>query len=302
MIPPELDGIAVAQLGLFSTAQGNEHGLDQRSLAWCVAAGQLHRQRRSVYRRAGVPPLPEHRALAACLAGGDEVIATDWTAVALTGLPGSSLAIPEVHVTGPKRVRLSGVTYHEPPGILIPSTLRRNVPTLDVAYVIASLGGTAHVDLIQQMVDHALRSRLCTIAELRAAAEELERSGRRRLGDVRVAIARYVPGQEKTDSDVEVRALREITEAGFVPPVLQFRLTLPEGIVEVDIAWPSVQAGVECKGSKLYRQAAKWFRDEEKSNLYAKYGWRVFTTHEGTKPGELTKRLDGVVPRLGEAA
>lgn len=250
----------------------------------------------------GAPPLAEHRVLAACLAGGPDVIAASWTGVALSGLPGSSLDIPEIHLTGPKRIRLKDVTYHEPPGILIPSTVRRNVPVLDVAYVIASMGGTAHVDLIQQMVDHALRYRLCSIHELRAAVEELERSGRRRLSDVRTAIEGYVPGQERTDTDLELRALREITEAGFVPPVLQFRIALPERLVEVDICWPPVRVGVECKGSTLYRQVAKWLSDDEKSNLYARYGWRIFTTHEGTKPGELTRRLDGIIPRVDEAA
>lgn len=302
MIPPELDELSVTQLGLVSSAQCEEHGVGQAALKWLRRSGAVHPERRGVVRLRGVPELPEHRPLAACLAGGPDVITASWTAAALSGLPGTSLAIPETHVTGPKRVRLKDITYHEPPGILYPHSLRRNVPTLDVAYVIASFGGTAHVDLIQQMVDHALRYRLCTIGELRAAVEELERSGRRRLGDVRVAIARYVPGQEKTDSDIEVRALREITEAGFEPPVLQFRIALPERLIEIDIAWPPYRVGVECKGSALYRQAQKWLSDDEKSNLYAKYGWRIFTTHERTKPGELTKRLDGIVPRLADAA
>lgn len=302
MLPPELDDISVGQLGLASIAQCKEHGLDSQAIDWLRRCGTLRPYRRGVVKLRGVPELPEHPALAACLAGGPETITTLWTGAALCGLPGTSLEIPELHVTGPKRVRLKDITYHEPPGILYPSRLRRNVPTLDPAYVIASLGGTAHVDLIQQMVDHALRYRLCTILELRAAVEELERSGRRRLDDVRTAIERYVPGQEKTDSDLEVRALREVTDAGFVPPLLQFRLVLPERIVEMDMAWPSVRAGVECKGSRLYRQAQKWLSDDEKTNLYAKYGWRVFTTHEDTKPGVLTQRLDGIVPRIAVAA
>ena len=302
MIPPELDETSVAQLGLLTARQCAEHGVDQAALKWLRRSGAVSAYRRGVVKMRGVPELAEHRALAACLAAGPEAMSASWTGAALCGLPGTSLAIPEVHVTGPKRVRLKDITYHEPPGILIPSTLRRNVPTLEPAYLIASFGGTAHADLIQQMVDHALRYRLCTINELRAAVEELERSRRRRLSDVHKAIERYVPGQEKTDSDLEVRALREITEAGFVPPVLQFRLALPERLVEIDIAWPPERAGVECKGSGLYRQAGKWLSDDEKSNLYAKYGWRIFTTHERTKPGELTRRLDGVVPRLRTAA
>lgn len=302
MIPRELDRLSVTQLGLLATAQCNAHGLDAQAIDYLRRSGVAHPLRRGVLRLRGVPPLPEHPALAACLAGDADTVTTMWTGVALTGLPGTSLAIPEVHVTGARRVRLTGVNYHEPPGVLFPSTLRRNVPTLDTAYLIASLSGTAHADLIQQMVDHAIRYRLCTIGELRAAVDELERAGRRRLGDVRMAIERYVPGQEKTDSDLEVRALREIAEAGFVPPVLQFRLVLPERIVEIDISWPPVRAGVECKGSQLYRQAQKWLSDDAKANLYAKYGWRIFTMHEETKPGVLAKRLDGIVPRIAEAA
>lgn len=302
MFPKSLDALSVSQLGMLATRQCRAEGLTAGDIEWLVEDGDLRSYRRSVYLRAGVPEMAEHRALAACLAAGPEAMAASWTGAALCGLPGTSLEIPEVHVTGPKRVRLKDITYHEPPGILIPSTLRRNVPTLEPAYLIASLGGTAHADLIQQMVDHALRYRLCTIHQLRAAVEELERSRRRRLSDVHLAIDRYVPGQEKTDSDLEVRALREITEAGFVPPVLQFRLALPERLVEIDIAWPPERAGVECKGSRLYRQAGKWLSDDEKSNLYAKYGWRIFTTHERTKSGELTRRLEGVVPRLRTAA
>ncbi|MFP5328024.1 MAG: hypothetical protein ACLGHT_11155, partial [Acidimicrobiia bacterium] len=63
MFPRTLDGIAVAQLGLISTAQSNDHGLDADSLKWLRHTGVLHKYRRGVDRLAGVPPLPEHPAL-----------------------------------------------------------------------------------------------------------------------------------------------------------------------------------------------------------------------------------------------
>lgn len=295
MLPFTLVGIAVAQLGLFSTAQCRENGLDSDAVEWLLRGGHATSYRRSVLKAAGTPPLPEHPALAACLAGGNDTVATTWTAGALWGLPRCGLGTAP-YVTSPRRLRLAGVRYVPPPAPELASTVRRNVPLTTAATTIALLDGTADADLIQQMVDHAIRWQLCTREELERTADDMERVLERPLRDLRTAVARAVPDLERTDNCMEAETLREIHDSGVILPVLQFQLAFPERLVILDAAWPAHRVGVEVKHSLLYRQAAKWANDDEKSNLYAKYGWTIFTRTEQTGPGVLADRLRAVLP------
>ena len=295
MLPREITGIAVAQLGLFSTAQCHDHGLDRDAISWFLRGGHATSYRRSVLQVAGTPSLAEQPALAACLAGGDDTLAARWTACAAWGLPRCGFGTGP-YVTAPKRLRLSHVHYVPAPDVDLRPTTRRNVPVPSAAMTVAMMDGVADPQLIQQMVDHGIHFRLFTAQSLEAAITELETATGRTVHDVRMALARVVPNQEQCDNDLEVAALREIEESGVVRPVLQFQLALPERLIVMDAAWPSYRTAVEVKHSVLYRQAAKWDSDDEKANLYAKYGWTVFTRTETTRPGVLAERLRSVLP------
>lgn len=295
MLPTEIAGIAVAQLGLFSIAQCHEHGLDKHDISWMLRGGDATSYRRSVLQAAGTPELPEQPALAACLAGGGDAVAATWTACGAWGLPRCGLSSGP-YITAPKRLRLKGVVYVPGLDVDLRPTVRRNVPVPSAAMTVALMDGVADRALIQQMVDHGVRFRLFTQAELDVAVEEVETACGRLFGDVRTAMGRVVPNEEKCDSDLEVVTLREIEESGVIRPTLQFQLALPERLIVVDAAWPSHRVAVETKHSMLYRQAAKWDSDDEKANLYAKYRWTVFTRTETTAPGVLAERLRAVLP------
>jgi hypothetical protein len=295
MLPTEIAGIAVAQLGLFSTAQCRQHGLDKHDIAWLLRGGDATSYRRSVLKATGTPELPEQPVLAACLAGGDEALAATWTACGAWDLPRCGLATGP-YVTAPKRLRLNRVLYVPVPDVDLQPTIRRNVPVPSAAMTVALMDGVADRDLIQQMVDHGVRFGLFTVTELEAAIDEVENASQRPLVHVRAAAARVVPNQEKCDTELEVVTLREIEESGVIRPQLQFQLVLPERLIIMDAGWPSYRIAVEAKHSMLYRQAGKWESDDEKANLYAKYRWTVFTRTELTPPGLLGERLRAVLP------
>ena len=121
----------------------------------------------------------------------------------------------DVMLTAARGIRLEGVRYLRPPTVLLERDLaiRRNIATTDAARTICDGVRVAEASLVQPWVDHSLRRHLATAEVLDETCRRFEEVGARKIEVVRSAISRIVPGQEKTDNDFEVEALRAIVAA-----------------------------------------------------------------------------------------
>ena len=279
MLPAEAVGFAVAQYGLISTAQMHECGISDDSIGWFSETKQILGYRRGVWRLPGTPDLPEQPVMAALLAAGAGSYAGGWTAAALLNFPKSGLT-KDVMLTAARRIRLEGVRYLRPPTVLLERDLaiRRNIATTDAARTICDGVRVADASLVQPWVDHSLRRHLATAEVLDETCRRFEEVGARKIEVVRSAISRIVPGQEKTDNDFEVEALRAIVAAKLPLPVVQFSVTIRGRVFTVDLAWPSRRLGVELKGFDPHgRRGAFDYDNNVRENAFRSIRWTVYT-------------------------
>ena len=291
MLPAEAVGFAVAQYGLISTAQLHAIGLSNDSIAWLSSVGALLPERRHVWRIPGTPDMPEQPLLAALLAAGTGAHAATWTAAGVLGLPKSGLTVP-VALTSMRKIRMKDVVYHRPATVLLERdlTVRRGLRTTTAARTICDSSRVMDESLIQPWVDDAVRRRLVTPAALDETCGRFEEVRARKIEVVRAAIERIVPGQEKTDNDFELEALREIAKAKLPPPVLQLKVTIDGRVYVIDIAWPSRKVGVELKGFHPHGSRAQWDYDNNvKENAFRRIGWTVYT-YTSIRPWDLMIR------------
>lgn len=279
MLPAEAVGFAVAQYGLLSTAQMHACGLSDDSIAWLSKIGAVNAYRKGVWMIAGTPALPEQPAMAAVLAAGSGAHAAGWTAGGLLGMPKAGLTT-SVQMTGQRRVRLDGVQYLRPPTPLLARDLavRRNIPTTGASRTICDNVRFMDASLVQPWVDHSLRRRLATAETLDETCTRFEAVGARKIAVVRAAIDRIVAGQEKTDEDWEIEALRVIAKAGLPRPVVQLKVTIRGRVFTIDLAWPSFRIGVELKGFDSHGRRADFDYDNNiKENAFRSIRWSVYT-------------------------
>ena len=297
MLPADAVGFAVAQYGLISTAQFRTCGLGTDAVRWLAERCEIIHERENVWRVAGSPQLPEQPVMAAILAAGEGSYAARWTAAGLLGLPKSGLTVP-VHLTNSRKLRMSGVDYRRPPTMLLPRdlTVRRNIPTTGAARALCDNVRFMDASLVQPWVDHAIRSRLETPATLDETCSRFEQVGARKIEVVRAAIDRIVPGQEKTDQDWEVEALRVIAAAGLPLPVVQLKVTIRGRQFTIDLAWPSRRLGVELKGFNPHGGRAAFDYDNNiKENAFRSISWTVYA-YTTVAPWELMLR--DITPHL----
>lgn len=293
MLPEGLQRLATAQYGLVSHRQLTDVPLTRRALNRLVTGRRLVPVRRGVYLVAGAPPLPEQPVLAAVLAVGPLAVASHWTAAALWGLPGAALS-STVHLAtvGNGRLRRQGVRWHDTVDLRADDCSEaRGVPVTSPARTVCDLAAVAAPELLLRMVDDASRHALLTPDELARLVHRLAGAGARHLEPVRAALARQLPGQERTDSDLEVEALREVAEARLPRPMVNFPLVADGRVLRLDLAWPSRRVAVELKGWSVHGRRDVWERDHERENLLRRLGWTVFAYPGGWRPGTIASDL-----------
>src|SRR4051794_22856973 len=111
MPQPVLWELAARQKGLLTYDQLRD-SITRKQVIGLNACGRLVAVRRGVYALAGTPPDPFQPLLAACLAGGPDVVAARVAAGALWGLRGLALDVPEIVAPRPRALRLPGVLAH----------------------------------------------------------------------------------------------------------------------------------------------------------------------------------------------
>ncbi|GAA1769957.1 hypothetical protein [Agromyces humatus] len=244
-------------------AVGQEAGLRA-----AVAAGEMVRTRRGVYRDATVARSEEARSERDALRYRADVLAavevllaptfTSFSAIALHGLPIFGRWPRDAYV-------LSGSsTGHRRKGLIAVASLRAAPGTTVVGGIRCT---TVEYSLIQ-LCRHATLAAALTAVD---AAVHTPRFGRARplttISRLRAEHRRLLPyhgsqrteavlGRATTEADTPLETVSRlvIEELGFAAPDLQHRLWLPELKQEafIDFHWPDVSAGAEADGGGKY--------------------------------------------------
>jgi hypothetical protein len=288
-----LDAIAVVQHGLVTRSQALT-ALSRIEFDDRVASGQLLLVRPDVYRCQGAPPTWRQRLMAVCLCVGDPVAASYCSAGRLWQL--NDVPKIDLEVTAPRtrRVRLPGVVSHSANLSAADITTRFNIPVTTVVQTLLDLSSSLDVDLVEKILDDALRRKLVVIAEIHRRLAQCNRGGRRRLAALKAMVeARgldYVAGE----SVWEDRIFRWIVDSGLPTPDRQVWVTIDGTNYRIDLGYVDLKIAIEFDGYDYHHLHSRHVSDRERIIALQLAGWLVLPFTAAT-----TKQV--VIDRVREA-
>lgn len=166
-------------------------------------------------------------------------------------------------------------------------TIRRGVRVLQPAPLLASLGELTTIDEVEGAMDHVLRMKWATWAELAKASTAAYRF-RKGAPMLREAVERRSPQRQHTDSLLETRGYQVLRNAGLPAPVLQFPVRDGSRVIaHADLAYPEHNLLIETVGVKAHRSSLAQYsldcRRSNRVNLLKQYTILQYTWEQVTK-------------------
>jgi hypothetical protein len=288
--------VARGQHGLITTEQLRHAGISPGQQRWLVVDGALVAIRTSVYRMAGVAPTWQQSALAAVLAAGPGAVASHATAAALWDLQAVDRhPSGPLHVTAPRRIRMTGVSAHRqllPPGFL---RTRRGIPVTSAERTIFDLSGSLAAGELGGCVDDALRRRLIRLERLRRLVEEASGRGRRPTRALRQVLADRIPGYDPGGSDSERRMDRLWDRLGLPPAERQYAVSAGGHRYVLDRAIPDLKIGVEWNGFGTHGSRSGFDHDSDRRADLTAAGWHMVDFTSRSSPDRLVAAVTGAI-------
>ncbi|MGH7301075.1 MAG: hypothetical protein ACREJE_11740, partial [Candidatus Rokuibacteriota bacterium] len=241
-----------------------------RSDRWVRMAG--------AYRLRGAPQTWEQSVAALTLAAGPSAAASHRSAAALLGIPGFERSGP-AEVTTPRTRR------HRDPTTIVHRwrpfpdqhlTVVEGIVTTRVARTLVDLAGVLHPRRTERAVDSALGARMVALGSLHATFRELAGRGRKGTAAMRAILEARPEGYAAPESELEVRFLALLRDAGLPEPVRQLNAGDDDGwIGRVDFAYPAQRVLIELDGRAYH--TAKLDRDADRTRdaRLRGAGWRT---------------------------
>lgn len=181
--------------------------------------------------------------------------------VPTSGFPPIELAVTRGEASSRGATRLLRVRPFEPGEIVA----LEGLPVTSVKRTLIDLGQVADASLIERALESALRRRLVTVQELKAALKEAP--ALRGTSALRSLLSERPPSQIPTASDAETLFVQLARRAGLPPARRQFLVRTPEGNFSLDQAWPEVRVAVEIDGAATHASPAALTRDLRRQNM-----------------------------------
>ena len=273
-----LMALATGQLGTFTRAQANDHGLSDRQLRGRVQSGFLIQSGPNTFRVAGSPPTLTSDLRTLVLDVGEPVWAGGPTAAALHGLDGFSLRRPFHLVTPRDRcVRRLNVVIHRYDTIEpIDRSVIDGIPSLSPTRTMIDLARFASSSQLSAALDSGIREGLLSEDLLHRRVMALRSQGRYGLP----LLAEVIAGHEVTrggHSWLEREYLRLLDDAGLPLPTMQQVLSRNgDRLIRVDCHFPGTRVVVELLGYRFHRSRSQMTSDAQRANSLLADGFQPF--------------------------
>lgn len=272
--------LAEQQHGVFSIRHLRELRVNANVRKHRLAAGRWTAVHDGVYRLVGTPLSLRGRMLAACLAAGDEALASHRSAAELWELPGRSTEVVEITCRRWQRSQEPGLVVHETRALSdIDGTLRHGIPVTTLARTIFDLAGFVGPRTLDLAIENALRRRLTTFGELATTLDRLARRGRVGTVNLREALQRRTTEEALTESDAERLVMRLLAEHGLPAPAPQHEIRDQWGhlVARVDFAYPDLKIAIEYDSYAHHVSKDALVRDSARRNAIVALGWLPIT-------------------------
>jgi very-short-patch-repair endonuclease len=216
----------------------------------------------------------------------------------LWSLPGVEARI---EITVPERRRVA------PPGVAVHRAVRlvsaeiktvEGIHVTSVARTVVDLAAVLPKARLQVVLDHALSSRMVSVAQLWRRLESLGRPGRKGTGVLAELIGAGSSALRLPQSEFELRVLRVLRRSGLPAPECQYRVQLPTGRQAfLDFAYPQAMLAIEADSYRHHASLSAWSRDRIRNNELIALGWRILPV---TVP-DLSTNPDHLVAQVARA-
>jgi len=268
--------VAARQLGLITRGQAELTGATRSMIQHRIKRRRWEPVHRGVFRVNGSPRSFDQKVLAACLAGGDEAVASHWTASSIWGLVETSRPDIEISIPPSRHCRGNGFIVHHVRLSERDMTRRGVIPITTPFRTLVDLAGVVETPTqLECAFDSALRQRLITLPKLTLQVAALEGSTLPGLGSVRrIVESRLALGVPQSLLETHFAAL--MREQGLPEPVRQYTVKEKRKVIAIlDFAFPDLMMAIECDGSGFHSMPADLDRDVQRGNQLALAGWLV---------------------------
>lgn|SRR5881394_1147707 len=290
--------LATAQHGVVARKQLLALGLSAQAVQHRIERGRLHRVERGVY-AVGRPELSRHgQWMAAVLGCGDGAALSYGSAAALWGVERERRGATEVSVPVSSLRRHGGVLVYRRPNLRSTEVVVRDgIPVTSLVRTLIDIAPQLDRGNLERAVNEADRLGLIDPEALLDALTL--HPGKRGVGRLRELLSERA--FRLTDSELERRFLRLVSEAGLPMPLTQQRLN---GF-RVDFVWPDLKLVVETDGLRYHRTAGQQAKDRLRDQAHLAAGFTPLRfTHAQIRfeAGYVRFTLVAVVNRLKRLA
>lgn len=288
--------LAGRQHFVVSVEQASRIGVDKQCLYRAARSGKLERCFPGVYRVTSGSWTWRGQLMAAHLWLGSGSAISHASACALWELPGFSQGPLELS-TPRKRTSLPPVVVHCVRADLSAHTTTVGcIPTTNAGRSLVDVAGSVDPDVLEAAMEAAIRRRLTSHRHLLWLMED--RNGKGAKG---IAVLRRLVGEgtdSTTESELEIRLLQTLRQAGLPDPVLQHEIRDGDRFVaRVDFAYPWAKVAIEADSYSFHSGRQAWESDLERRGEITALGWLVIhVTHR-----QMLGDLDAVINRIRAA-
>lgn len=265
--------ISRRQRGLVTAAQAVGAGFSHRRCEDAVRTAGWTRLARGLYALPGSVPTWERDAVAACLLGGADALATDLTAAALWGWC-SAPPLPEV-VVPPRQSHRSPLTLvHRRAVPLVDRAVRHGIPCTSASRTLVDVAGRVERSRLEAFVDDAFCANVATPGSVGGALDRAGRRGRLGAGSL-VAVVDVWTRKIEPGSPAEMRLVRRLDSLGAIVET-QHEVFDGDGVfvARLDAAIPERKIGLEYDSDRFHNPR-HWARDEPRYARLKALGWSV---------------------------
>lgn len=305
----DLLALAARQHRVVTRRQARSVGFSAKRVATARRSGWLSEPIPGVLNVTGAPVTWEQRLMSVILAAGGHAVASHRSAARLLGLDGfdtSRNAALEVSVSRSFRLApgVAAVVHHVTPMEPCDITTVSGIPCGTVPRCLADLGSVVASMQVRRALTSARRDGL-DLGLTRSVVERLHRPGQRGTG-VLLRLLDAIPWEGQLPATWFEELLALCLEDPSLPPMeLQYEIRDGRGgfVARPDIAFPSVQLGLEAHSRRFHFGPDNECRDEDRDLRAAAVGWELiylgwYATRRPAEVLALVKQAIGARRRL----